>query len=187
MHLQYPTCRQLGLIAATVLLLATRNAAAIDPGARAPSFFLPDLWGQSFVASDSLLRGEPPTLLIFWNTQCPDCLADLASTATRPAVGDTFALRLVTICTEAERPGDARRLAREIELPPLNLWDRRRTVAADYGATEVSYAAVLVNAGGIIEFIHYDHPESIDDLLDTIWSHVSRRPSAPPTDETDHD
>jgi peroxiredoxin len=160
-------CSLAGLLLCLGSPVAAETLAEGDP---APSFQLPDIWDRETFTSDSLLSQEPSHLLILWNTECPDCLAAVVGISDILVEADSLALPVIGICTDKETIGDARRFVRAMKLPFLNLWDANRTVAAAYGAGEVSFSAFLIDAEHRIRLAQYDHPESPEAFLDAIQS-----------------
>jgi peroxiredoxin len=175
------------LIAAPLVLPAAGLATALEIGDAAPAFDLPACDAEAArVSSDHLFDSGPATLLVFWNTDCPDCLADLVATA-EAVRSDTLGLACLAICTEVERIGDARRLLRGLDLGLPCAWDVHGLAADRYGTTGLSYAAVLVDRAGTVQYVTRDHPESIDAELAAIWRHGAalRAVSTAMPEETD--
>jgi hypothetical protein len=157
----------------TLWLVLGSTALALEVGDPAPAFDLPtcDMDGAR-VTSARLFEAGPATLLVFWNTDCPDCLADLVATADAVR-SDTLGVACLAVCTERERIGDARRLLRGLDLGLPCAWDVHGLAADRYGTAGVSYAAVLVDGAGNVQHLTVDHPESIETVLDAIWGEIA--------------
>ncbi len=172
----WPLC--LGLV-----LLWGSAARALNEGEPAPSFRLPDLAGMGSYPSDSLLKLHPWTLLVVWNTGCPECMADVVKIGRHVSRADSLPFQVIGIVTDDERIGDARRLVKGTKLRFLNLWDATAATAARFKAAGYSFSSFLVDSAGTVHDIHYDHPESVDDLLERIQGKTARSPSPGAGDE----
>jgi peroxiredoxin len=146
-------------------LLFASSAFALNEGEVPTPFRLPDLSGEGSHASDSLLKVRPWTLLVIWNTNCPDCMADVVKIGRHVTRTDSLPFQVVGVVTDDERIGDARRLVKGTKLRFLNLWDASGVVAAAFGADAYSFSSFLIDSVGTVHAIQYDHPESIDPVL----------------------
>lgn len=163
-------CRVVALRGAHILHVAFALSAvapllALEVRTPAPSFRLPRLVGESVVGSDSLFAASPFTLLVIWNTECPDCVADVVAAGRRSRELDAFGVQLVGVSTDGERIGDARRLVRGARLDFLNLWDPDGAIASAYGASGTSFSAFLVDSGAVVRFTQHDHPDDVGEML----------------------
>jgi hypothetical protein len=158
--------RASALVTAFALAAATL-ASALESGVVAPPFRLGMLVGKTTVRSDSLFAARPHTLVIVWNTGCPECVADLVETSRR--FGDSGPdAQLVGICTDVERVSDARRLVTGARLAFPNLWDADRTLERAWGTVGLSFSAFLVDSTGVVRFVQLDHPDDVPSLLEAV-------------------
>jgi peroxiredoxin len=158
-----------------VLSLAIQNARATEEGDVAPGFRLGDLAGDRVADSDSLFALRPWTLLIVWNTNCPDCMADFVAIGRAIEGAGDARLLLVGISSDREKVGNARRLVKGTKLQFPNLWDADGTTAAAYSARDHSFNAFLVDSTRVVRLVQHDRPPSAGDFVDAVWKRIGRR------------
>ncbi len=174
-----------GVFAALVSLtmLSGTVAWALNEGDTAPSFRLPDLHGNGSFASDSLFAANGWSLLILWNTNCPDCMADVVKMGRHASRADSLPFHVVGIVNDDEKIGDARRLVKGTKLTFLNLWDASGSVAKAMSAGNLSFSCFLIDGKGVVHLVHYDHPESIDSIWTSALEIADAREAAETDDE----
>jgi len=129
-----------------LLLLAAPGAAAqlaLPPALLdAP---LPQLGRPGSETLRTQLADGAPLVLVLWNTDCTDCLANLAETGA--LAGATPALRVLGITNDPD-PWAALDAARERELPFLSLHDPSGRFAAALGCEGTSFAFAILDGEG---------------------------------------
>jgi peroxiredoxin len=167
--------------ALVALWLFIQPAGAIEEGDVAPGFRLQDLVGDRVADSDSLFALRPWTLLIVWNTNCPDCMADYVAVGRAIEGAADVRLLLVGVSSDREKVGDARRLVKGTKLRFPNLWDAGGTTAAAYSARDHSFNAFLVDSTRVVRLAQHDRPPSVDEFVSAVWKRIGRHdaPGAP--------
>jgi len=151
-------------------LALAASALAIEVGDAVPPFVLPDLLTGDDVASETLLAAHPWTLLVVWNTECPDCVSDVVHLGRRWMKEPPADIGLVGISFDDARVSDARRMVRGARLRTPQLSDRDGRVADLLDARDHSVNVFLVDTDGTLAFAHHGHPDDIDVVLETALS-----------------
>ena len=121
-------------------------AGALDVGARAPAFRLPDARGGD-VALDDLLGGGPVVLVFYRGAWCPYCNLQLA--AFQGALADIRAAGATLVAISPQTPDQSLTLAeqRALEFPVLS--DAGNEVARAYGLVFTSSEANTTTLHGL--------------------------------------
>ncbi len=170
------------LLAAVQCLMYPTTAfpAQLNPGRPAPEFILPGMDGKGLFASQLLLEELPHTLLIFWNTDCEECLKAVeACDALADSLG-TLGVGLVGINHEAGGVGPALDFLRDRGIRFLQLSDVDRRVTTEYGAEQFSFSVFLIDSAGIVQDFFYDTPPDAQKLLFNMLAPVLESPVARP-------
>jgi len=155
------------LLSLIISLLIGFPGAALEVGDTAPRFTAPLLEGGGVLAADSLFFVRGWTLLVVWDTDCPKCMGDFVGLS-RVVGNRDPRLLMVGVSQDGERVGDARRLVKGVRPDFPCLWDADGAIADAYDTDAVSFSAFLLDSAAVVRVVQYDHPESLDELLDAM-------------------
>jgi len=146
-------------------LLSPAFAGGLESGVIAPEFTLPSLGGETTFHSTDLFQSQPFTLLVFWNSECPQCLEALAKCQEFSDTADAHGIRLVGINDDIENLAFVRSFLKTERIVFPQLSDIDRTVAVAYGADAYSLSLFLIDSSGIAREIVYDRPPDVQAAL----------------------
>ena len=149
----------------SLLYPAVATPAQLGPGLPAPEFSLPSMDGKDLVASQLLLGALPYTLLVFWNTDCEECLRAVEACNALADSLRVLGVGLVGINHEIGGIGPAQNFLRARGIRFLQLSDIDRRVAAEYGAEQFSFSVFLTDSAGVVRDFFYDTPPDAQKLL----------------------
>lgn len=152
------------LIAATGSLQAEEG---LKPLQKAPAFILKILEGDKAVRSKSIFSERELTVLIFWDSYCPDCLKAVAECQKYyqdyrdPNVG------LWSVNFDKENMAKVRSfIAGEgIKFPVLS--DSTGATANKYEAAAYDFSFFIIDRDGVVRYVCYDHPPDVADVIKT--------------------
>lgn len=168
MRLRLPICLLLLLAASGAAAQGALPAALLD----APLAILGQ--SDSETLRDQLAQGAP-LVLVLWNTDCADCLQNLAETGALAVA--TPGLRVLGVTNDAD-PWAALDAAEERRLPFLSLHDPGARFAAALGCEGTSYAFAILDSEGRVLALAIDKQP---DAAAAIRQALASLPAAPPT------
>jgi len=146
-------------------LLSPAVAGGLEPGVIVPEFTLPSLGGETTFHSTELFQSQTFTLLVFWNSECPQCLEALAKCEEFSDTAGAHGIRLVGINDDIENLASVRSFLKNERITFPQLSDVYRTVAAAYGADAYSLSLFLIDSSGMAREIVYDRPPDVQAAL----------------------
>ncbi len=156
---------------ALLLLICTAAAAPqvqakqLNPGQVAPEFSLPALDGTDVILSESFLRNQPFTALVFWNTECPECVNAVERCGSFEDSLRTLGVQLLGINDDTENINSVRDLLRAREIGFLQLSDSDRQVALSFGAEPFSFSLFILDSASVVYDVFYDRPADVKEVL----------------------
>ena len=152
-----------------VLLVARTPSGAeeagLAAGQRAPRFALTTLDGGEKLRSRKVFAASDLTVLILWDSYCPDCLKAVVECGAYAPRADSLGVGMVSINFDHEEMVAVRAFVKGAALPFPVLWDSRQQVARAYQAHTYDFSLFLVDGKGMIRYAHYDHPPELLELL----------------------
>lgn len=136
-------------------------------GQVAPDFVLPTFDDSKNVRFQDVYKSKPLTILIIWDSHCPDCLRAVAKSAAFLPRADSLGVGMLSVNGDDRYMFGVRTFIKGAKLPAPVLWDERGLVARTYGAAMHSFNLFLVDGQGIIRYVHYDRPPEVLKLLDS--------------------
>lgn len=129
----------------------------------APVFSLKLINRADTVISTDVFSEKELTLLIFWDSYCPDCLKVVAQCQTFHEKSDSVSV--LSINFDKENLAGVRALIKgeRITFPVLS--DPQGTVAAEYQAEDYDFSFFIIDKKGIIRYICYDKPPDVIELI----------------------
>ena len=134
--------------------------------AEAPSFVLETMEGEEVVVSHDFFHEQKLTVLLIWNSECPECLHALLETAAYAPRADSLGATILSINFDQDHMAEVRAFIEGEELPFPVLWDPNGEVAAAYQAEDYSLSIFLVDSTLNVRYLHYDSPEDVRELLE---------------------
>ncbi len=155
-----------------LLRACTPTALAASPGAQAalaPALLdepLPRLGSTARATLRDFLDPASPLVLILWNTDCPDCLENLAQAAALAAAEP--AIRLLGVLNDPD-PWDALDFtaARDLEVPTLHDPSGHFAAALDTEGTSFSFA-LLDGEGSVLALVIDKQPDAALAIRDAL-------------------
>lgn len=171
-----PSLERFLTTAAAALLLSVlagpRDVSAELPGLRelrisqlAPPFALHPLGGGPAVSSRDVFAARSLTLLILWDSNCPDCMRAVADCRRIHQQSDSLGVTVLSINFDQGNLAQVRAFVKAEEIAFPVLMDPGARVAAQYGADPYSFTFLIVNAGGLIRYVCYDRPPEVLELI----------------------
>ena len=137
----------------------------LSAGQRAPRFALEALDAEEKMRSRKVFAARELTVLILWDSYCPDCLKAVVACADYATRADSLGVGMVSINFDHEGMAEVRAFVKGASLPFPVLWDSRQQVARAYRAQTYDFSLFLVDRKGVIRYVHYDHPPAVLELL----------------------
>jgi len=171
--------RLLVLIAAATVI-SSASAAQVSPGRKAPEFNLPLLSGGGSIEFVVFLRNQPLTMLIFWNSECGECVKALQKCGSFEDSALALGVRLLGINDDVGNINSVKGLLENgnARFPQLSDADRRVTTL--FGGEPFSFSLVLVDSGGVVQDVFYDRPM---ELKEVFWGMIAGARELPGTGE----
>ena len=138
----------LAMCAVTLLAAAPGFAAQAMPGDAAKDFTLKNLEGQDFKLST--FKDQKPVVLIFWQSACASCIADMAFMSEQKAKNPGFEFVAVNVDARGGTPESNKALTNFLTQKKVNLdvlLDPSYSVARLYGIGATP-STVLINKDG---------------------------------------
>ena len=132
----------------------------------APAFILKTLDGSEVVRSKNIFSEKEITVLIFWDSYCPDCLETLADCQKFYKNADKLSVGLCSINFDKEEnlPNVRNVVKREkIAFPILS--DSRGVTVRNYKAEAYDFSFFIVDKSRVIRYVCYDHPPNVGEVI----------------------
>jgi peroxiredoxin len=155
----------LGLVLVSALILAPWPSPAeegLKPGVLAPRFHLGTLDGKREVDSRDLFKESRATVLVLWDSYCPDCLATVKACQKFADRVEKMGVRVVGINYDSENLAAVRGFLKAGKIHFPNLQDRSGDVVKAYRAQAYDFSFFVVDAEGRVRSVTYDHPPEIE-------------------------
>ena len=132
----------------------------------APSFILKTLDGSKVIRSKNIFSEKKLTVLIFWDSYCPDCLKTLADCQKFYKNTETLGVGIWSINFDKEENLSKVRSflkGEEITFPILS--DSRGVTVRKYKAKAYDFSFFIIDKRRIIRHVCYDHPPNVTDVI----------------------
>ncbi len=152
-----------------IILVFTANILIAEEGLKplqkAPAFVLKTLDGNEVVRSKNIFSEKELTVLIFWDSYCPDCLKAVVDCQRFYKHKGDLNINVWSINFDNKKLADAKRFvkAEKISFPVLS--DERGIIAKKYKAKAYDFSFFIIDKKGIIRYVCYDHPPNVGDLI----------------------
>ncbi|MEW6383745.1 MAG: redoxin domain-containing protein [Pseudomonadota bacterium] len=151
----------MALVGLSCLAAPAWGGERVEIGQRAPRFVLPVLKGKQQMRSSEVFGAMPLTMLIFWDSNCPDCLQALLRCRDFAPRADSMGVRMLSINFDQGFMAPVRAFVKEERLPFPVLWDAHQLVVRAYRAEGYSFSLFLVDRQETVRYAHYDHPPDV--------------------------
>jgi peroxiredoxin len=148
---------QLRCLAGIIALLAACGNAPDSGKPTGHDFRLPTLSHDRFYLNQH--RGRA-VMLVFWTTDCPQCLKELAVLGELRREIPTKRLTLAAVCTDPHNLGDLQRIVSRLDISVPVLLDRGAAVKSRFGLRGVP-ATVLIDPDGRTRSVHYGYSPAL--------------------------
>jgi peroxiredoxin len=151
------------------LLLCVSAAHAdkgLKPGTLAPRFTLKTIDGKKTVESRELFKAAPATVLILWDSYCPDCLATVKACQRFTDNVKDRGIQVVGVNYDREKLASVRGFLKAGKIKFPNLHDRTGDTIKAYRAQAYDFSYFVIDHKGIVRFAAYDHPPEIEKELE---------------------
>jgi len=132
----------------------------------APAFILKTLDGSEVVRSKNIFSEKELTVLIFWDSYCPDCLETLADCQKFYKNADKFSVGLCSINFDKEENLPKVRgflKGEEITFPILS--DPLSVTVRKYKAKAYDFSFFIIDKRRSIRHVCYDHPPNVGEVI----------------------
>lgn len=129
----------------------------------APHFKLKRLDGKGVIASKDTFPDQELTVLIFWDTYCPECLDFVAECQKLYEKADSLGVAVLSINFDRENIVAVRAFVKGTKITFPVLMDSRATVATLYQSDPYDFSVFIINKKGIIKYVAYEIPLDIYD------------------------
>jgi peroxiredoxin len=146
-------------------LLPAAAAQELVPGSPAPAFSLRALTSDRTVSLTELLVEKSFTMLVFWNSDCSDCLEALEDCERFAGALDSAGAKMVGVNHDVENIASIRSFLKNRNITFPQLWDSDRLVAASYGTGDYSFSLFLIDSSGTVREAFYDCPAEAGSLI----------------------
>ncbi len=159
--------RMIVLLVATALSAPIARAAdeGLKPGVLAPRFALKTLDGKETVDSREFIKKSPVTVLILWDSYCPDCLATVKSCQKFADTAGDKGVQVLGINYDRENLAAVRGFLKAGKITFPNLHDRTGDTVRAYRGQAYDFSYFVIDGKGIVRFSAYDHPPEIEKEL----------------------
>ncbi|MDI6807638.1 MAG: TlpA disulfide reductase family protein [Candidatus Eisenbacteria bacterium] len=159
-----------GFVLVAMFSPSLSSAAGLNPGQIAPEFNLPTFGGKELISSSTFLLNQPFTMLVFWNSECEECLKALKKCDSLADSAGSMGVQLLGVNHDTDRINSARDFLRRNEISFVQVSDIDKQVASSFGAEPFSFSLVLLDSTGLALGVFYDRPP---DLEETFWGMVA--------------
>ena len=159
---------------ACAIFMLTASHTIADEGLklsqRAPAFILKTLDGGKVVKSRDIFSEKKLTVLIFWDSYCPDCLKAVADCKEfhQYSLEKKLDVNVWSVNFDDEKLPTARSFVKGEEITFPILSDTRGVAVSRYKAKAYDFSFFIVDNKGIIQYICYDHPPNVADVIKEI-------------------
>jgi len=132
---------------------------------RAPVFILKTLDGSKVIRSKNIFSEKELTVLIFWDSYCPDCLETLASCQKFYKDSEKLGAGVCSINFDKENISQVRGFIKGEEITFPILSDPLGVTVRKYKAQAYDFSFFIIDKRGIIRYVCYDHPPDVGDII----------------------
>ena len=129
----------------------------------APHFQLKRLDGSGVIASKDTFPDQELTVLIFWDTYCPECLDFVAECQKFYDKVDSLGVAMLSINFDREHIAGVRAFVKGAKITFPVLLDSKATVATLYQADPYDFSIFIIDKKGTIRYLTYEIPLDIYD------------------------
>jgi peroxiredoxin len=140
--------------------------AGLKAGTLAPRFKLKPLDGKEAFDSRELFKEAPATILILWDSYCPDCLATVKACQKFSEKVGGEGVQVVGINYDRDNLASIRGFLRAGKITFPNLHDRTGDTIRAYRANAYDFSYFVIDRKGVVRFAAYDHPPEIEKELE---------------------
>ena len=117
------------------------------------------------MTSKDVFSKKELTLLIFWDSYCPDCLKVVAQCQTFYEKSDSIGVSVLSINFDKENLAAVRAFIRGEGITSPVLSDSQGSVVAQYQAEDYDFSFFIIDKKGIIRYVCYDKPPDVIELI----------------------
>ncbi|MBD3185071.1 redoxin domain-containing protein [Candidatus Poribacteria bacterium] len=134
---------------------------------KAPAFILKTLDGNEVVKSRDIFSEKKLTVLIFWDSYCPDCLKAVADCQKfyQYSKENNLDVNVYSINFDDEKLSSVRRFVRGEGITFPILSDKRKIAVSRYKAKAYDFSFFIIDNKGTIQYINYDHPPDVSNVI----------------------
>ena len=134
---------------------------------QAPAFILKTLDGGEVVKSKDIFSEKKLTVLIFWDSYCPDCLKAVADCQRfyQYSQEKKLDVNVWSVNFDDEKLSTARSFVKGEGITFPILSDTRGVAVSRYKAKAYDFSFFIVDNKGVIQYICYDHPPNVADVI----------------------
>ena len=132
---------------------------------RAPVFILKTLDGSKVIRAKNVFSEKELTVLIFWDSYCPDCLETLASCQKFYKNSEKLGAGVCSINFDKENLSQVRGFIKGEEITFPILSDPLGVTVRKYKAQAYDFSFFIIDKRGIIRYVCYDHPPDVGDVI----------------------
>ena len=132
---------------------------------RAPAFILKTLDGDKVIRSKNVFSEKELTVLIFWDSYCPECLKAVANCQKFHQNPGKLDVSVWSINFDKENLSKVRSFVKGEGITFPILSDPLGVTAGKYKAKAYDFSFFIIDKGGIVRYICYDHPPNVADVI----------------------
>ena len=134
---------------------------------KAPDFILKNIEGTKVIKSKDIFSEKKLTVLIFWDSYCPDCLKAIADCQRffRYVQEQKLDVSVWSVNFDNEKLSKARSFIKGAGISFPVLSDPNGTTVNRYKAKAYDFSFFIIDSNGIIKHICYDHPPYVSDVI----------------------
>jgi len=132
----------------------------------APAFILKTLDGSKVVKSKDVFSEKKLTVLIFWDSYCPDCLTTLIECQKFYKDAEKLDVSVWSINFDKEENlPDVRNVVKREKITFPILSDARGVTVRNYKAEAYDFSFFIVDKSRVIRYVCYDHPPNVGEVI----------------------
>lgn len=132
---------------------------------RAPAFILKTLDGSEVIRSKDVFSEKKLTVLIFWDSYCPECLKAVANCQKFCQNSGELDVSVWSINFDRENLSKVRSFVKGEGITFPILSDPLGVTAGKYKTKAYDFSFFIIDKGGIIRYVCYDHPPDVADVI----------------------
>jgi len=132
---------------------------------KAPAFILKTLDGSKVVRSKNIFSEKELTVLIFWNSYCPECLKAVADCQKFYQNAEKLDVGVWSINFDKENISKLRSFVKGEKITFPILSDSLGVTVRKYKAKAYDFSFFIIDKKRIIRYVCYDHPPKVADVI----------------------